>query len=169
MSIWYYCKGYKLAQFIRQGFIPSDDINRNVGKNVSSAVVCSIDPGGDQLENGRVLEYGEWRELDTDEMAGNFGGLFRLELSEDSAPLTWNDWVEQSGISRKEARELYRFVGLDKTSREKLRFSFNPIPSKSLLSISIWKNGGWEKWQGNIGEGELSAFGIVLDEVIRQK
>jgi len=88
MSILYYGKGYELAQFIRQGFIPPDDVDRDVGKHVRSAVICSIDPSGDLLERGQVLEHGEWRELETDEMAKHFGGYFRLELSEDSASWT---------------------------------------------------------------------------------
>ena len=86
-----------------------------------------------------------------------------MELDEDAAPMTWNDWASQSGITRKEARELYRHLNINKSDRDRFRMSFMPIPKSKWLSIDKLEKGVWSTWSGEISDTSGS---IPLDLIL---
>ena len=144
MSVWYYARGVRLRRFLQAHQLPPGDIGTPDG--VPSALICTTDPDWDDLESCSILVRDEMRPMSREQMAALDGGLYRIELRADSAPLTWNEWVVESGIRRADARDLYQAVGADKEARAKLRLSLTPVARSDWVEIRKWRDGRWTAW-----------------------
>jgi hypothetical protein len=71
------------------------------------------------------------------------GGLVRIGVVPEDAPLTWQKYKQLSGVSRDMARGLYR-VAIKSGSRPgDWRCSFDAIPRSRWLAVGFWDGTNW--------------------------
>ena len=69
--------------------------------------------------------------------------MFRIQVKAEAAPLSWDEYVLESGMNRREAQKLYRRYKAIKYERMEWHLSVNPIKKKDWLCIEKNQNDNW--------------------------
>lgn len=80
------------------------------------------------------------------------GGLWRIEVRRNAVPLTWADFVRQSGIDPRMAEALARWAAKQGSDVADWRLSFDPIPFSEWLALEQWVEGAWGQQGGVLRE-----------------
>lgn len=82
-----------------------------------------------------------WGTRETTELF--YGGLARIVLPPEAAPLSWSQFVRLSGISSARARQLVRSGRQFGSVPANWRVSFDPIPVDQWLQVEVFYGGEW--------------------------
>ena len=86
---------------------------------------------------------GKWVRLGKDPTIVLFGGLARIAVAKDVAPLDWKAYKDQSGAPPKLVKAIYdEAVSLG--SRPGQWFAtFQTVPREQWLAVEVWENEAW--------------------------
>jgi hypothetical protein len=142
MTVWHYTVGIRLESILKEGQIkPSTAF---APKNERKIVWFTTSGEWEQTANKSVTDNaGKLHHLNTEQTAEVCGGLARIGVDESTAPYTWRDLKELSGMSGPQAQGLYRGA-IEKGSRlSAWRGALDPVPREKWLAVEVMENGVW--------------------------
>jgi hypothetical protein len=141
MIVWHYTVGAHLAKILKEGVIkPSTAF---VPKNERTIVWFTTACEWDQTANKNVIHEGKLVYLNMEQTAEVGSGLCRIGVDELTAPYTWQELKELSGMSARTAQGLYQ-AAIDKGSRPgHWRGTFDSVPSDKWLAVEVLEGGVW--------------------------
>jgi hypothetical protein len=81
-----------------------------------------------------------------EEMVKHCGGLVRIVVAPETAPVDWDTWKATSHVSRQTASAFYKYASrLGSRPRRDWRITYVPIPRSAWLSVE-WA-GADQRWQ----------------------
>jgi len=141
--LFHYTVGTKIPLIQKDGFIKRADAF--VSKNELPAVWCTFNSEWEETANkmfqsnyDNVLRAGNREQ--TEEIGG---GLYRIEVSQDAAPLDWKQFKKRSGIKKNMSVALEKIARNVGSSVSDWRASFEPIYSDKWISIEFLEDGEW--------------------------
>ncbi len=86
---------------------------------------------------------GTWKPLTLEELREVGGGLYRIGVAKETAPLTWDDFVRISGIAAQIAADLKRSAKERGATHKDWFASLVPVHSLQWLAVEVWENNQW--------------------------
>jgi hypothetical protein len=141
--LWHYTCGDRLEKILKSGEIRP--ATAGIEKGERPAVWFSTNPVWEQTANKLLMDSltGRVHAATKQETHEYCGGLARIAVAPETAPINWADFCTQSGISSKFAAGLKK-VAYSMGSRPSQWFvSFSSVLRDKWLAIEIWDG---EKW-----------------------
>ena len=133
---WHYTKGCHLPQILESEVIRVADILLDPRER--PVVWFSPHP----LWEPTVTSL--WADLPIEEIAVRAGGLVRIEVRAEAAPVSWRSWRKHSGVSWKTATRLGDTARKQGANPNGWRVSYQPVTSEMWLAVETWNNGVWQ-------------------------
>lgn len=71
------------------------------------------------------------------------GGLVRIAVRPEAAPLSWEDFRALSGVAKEHADSLEKAARDQGANPDEWRVSFDPVPRYEWIDVEVWSEGGW--------------------------
>jgi hypothetical protein len=146
--IWHYTVGMLLSRIVNEGIIRpatafvEPDERKVVWFSKNQEWEETANKGlYDPATNTRTL-------FNKEETATRAGGLVRIGVLPEVAPLTWEDFKRLSGINPKMARALYQGAIQSGARPGEWRATFDLVPKEKWQAVEIWQDGKWSAWDG---------------------
>ena len=139
---WHYTIGKWFQDIARDGFIkPATEL---ICEQERPVVWFSTNPEWEATVN-KVWRNGNGTliPLTKDQTAELGGGLVRIAVRRETAPVTWAVFKRESGIDPKKAKELERTALVRFADPREWRCSWVAIPSDKWIAVETWKDGRW--------------------------
>lgn len=140
--VWHYTVQERLQHILTEGVIrpaPIAGLHR-----VKPAVWFTTQSDWDPMAN-RLWQnpQGRWVRLNKDQTIVLFGGLSRIAVPKDVAPLDWKAYREKSGLPSKVSKAIYD-EAVTLGSRPGQWFAaFDSVPREKWLSVELWEEEAW--------------------------
>ncbi len=136
MRVWHYTVGQCLRSILDT--LAITPATEGVPPGELPVVWLSAHPLWEPTANkGRKGPNGEIIRLSKEETAAYGEGLYRIEVSPEAAPYSWEDFRRLSGVSSRLAKSLARIARQCGSNYHDWRISFEPITAEKWLSVEI--------------------------------
>lgn len=148
MRVWHYTVGSCLRSIWKDGVIKP--ATAFVPKYERPVVWFSLSESWEPSANKGVIKNGRNRGLTTAETERLAGGLFRIGVSVDTAPLDWQTIRRTSGMASLHADALEKIALNNGEDLDKWRGTYEPVAKKLWLAVEGFQNGAWAPVDCNI-------------------
>jgi hypothetical protein len=141
--LWHYTCGDRLELILKSGEIRP--ATAGIEKGERPAVWFSSNPVWEETANKLRLDSwtGEVRSLTKQETHEYAGGLARIAVSPETAPVNWERFCRESGASTKMLAGLKKAAYSMSSHPSQWFVSFSPVRREKWLSIELWDGKKW--------------------------
>lgn len=141
--IFHYTIREKLDFILQDGFIKQ--ATARVPKGVKCFVWFSTNPDWEETASKTAYAGNQRFMLNKTGTYILSRGLVRIEVAAESAPLSWEDYCEISGESKKALNALRKEAYRIGSSPSDWRCSLDSIPKEKFVAIEYWNGTAWQK------------------------
>lgn len=142
--LWYYTTQKELAEVEQRGQLTPERLGDSAKETPS--VWFSSNPRWEPAANLPWNDpAGGSRRLTQDQTFVLGGGLARIGVAEETAPMDWQQFKQQSGIPAKAAKELYQAAIQANSRPGQWHGTFDPVPQSKWLTIEVLEGDAWVK------------------------
>jgi hypothetical protein len=155
MRLFHYTYSQKFLQIAADGVLKL--ATAHVPKREKAVVWFSFNPVWEPTVNAmRFSPDGRWAWLSMEETSDKCGGLVRIEVAPETAPVTWAVYKQRSGITSKMAKGLLHGARETGAKPSEWRCSWEPVPRSLWLAVEVWHEG---QWSGDLQNAKRSVGG----------